>query len=81
MTGEEATRYRALAARANYLAPDRIAFQFATKELCRELAKPTLRRMGGIKEIGEVFEGGTHIRAGDREAGRVWGSEVLAGVC
>ena len=38
---EEARKFRALAARANYLAQDRIDIQYATKELCRDMAKPT----------------------------------------
>ena len=37
---EEATAYRALAARANYLAQDRPDISFASKELCREFAVP-----------------------------------------
>ena len=38
---EEATRYRAMAARANYLAADRTDLLYATKEVCRHMA--TLR--------------------------------------
>eukprot|EP00969_Alexandrium_andersonii_P373649 15484522-Alexandrium_andersonii.AAC.1 len=43
---EESTRYRALAARADYLAQDRPDIHYATKALCREVAKPTT---GGMK--------------------------------
>ena len=35
---EEATTYRALSARANYLAQDRPDITFSAKELCREFA-------------------------------------------
>ena len=35
LTPEEATTYRALSARANYLAQDRPDVAFSTKELCR----------------------------------------------
>ena len=38
---EEATMFRALSARANYLAQDRPDIAFSTKELCREFAVPT----------------------------------------
>ena len=38
---EEATNYRALAARANYLSLDRIELALAAKELCRDFATPT----------------------------------------
>ena len=34
------TRFRALAARANYIAQDRADVQFAAKELCREISSP-----------------------------------------
>eukprot|EP00972_Heterocapsa_arctica_P051429 7565332-Heterocapsa_arctica.AAC.1 len=40
LQGEEATAYRAAAARANYLAMDRSDIQFAAKEVCRKVATP-----------------------------------------
>eukprot|EP00972_Heterocapsa_arctica_P073465 10849977-Heterocapsa_arctica.AAC.1 len=40
LQGEEATAYRAAAARANYLAMDRADIQFAAKEVCRRMATP-----------------------------------------
>ena len=39
---ERAHEYKSLAARANYLAPDRPDIQNAVKELCKAMAKPTL---------------------------------------
>ena len=47
ITGSDATRFRGVAARCNYLA-DRPDIQFPTKEICREMSKPTtgsLRRL------------------------------------
>lgn len=41
LTPFQATTYRALAARANYLAQDRADAEFAAKELCRSFARPT----------------------------------------
>ena len=38
---EQATAFRAMAARANYLALDRPDISFGTKELCRCFAAPT----------------------------------------
>ena len=35
--------YRGLAARANYLALDRPGIQYAVKEICRDMAMPTVR--------------------------------------
>ena len=37
----EASKFRALAARANYLSADRPECQFGTKEVCRFMPKPT----------------------------------------
>ena len=37
-----AKEYRALAARANYIAVDRMDIQFAVKEICRGMATPNL---------------------------------------
>ena len=40
LVGAEATRFRAVAARANYLAADRPDIQYSVKEICRRMAKP-----------------------------------------
>ena len=40
LTGKDATRFRAVAARANYLQADRPDIQYAVKEICRRMAKP-----------------------------------------
>ena len=40
MEPQDASRFRALAARANYVALDRVDVQFAAKEVCREMAAP-----------------------------------------
>ena len=54
---EEATAYRALAARANYLSLDRPDIQFATKELCRAFARPTRRDYVKLKRLGRYLLG------------------------
>ena len=41
LNAEQATCYRALAARANYVAQDRPDAAFAAKEQCRSFAQPT----------------------------------------
>ena len=48
LEGAEAKRYRELAARANYLAQDRIDIQFATKEICRGMCTPC---KGDVKKL------------------------------
>ena len=49
----ETTAYRARAARANYLSADRPDIQFAAKESCRWMSKPTKLGMEGLKRLGE----------------------------
>ena len=53
----ESTRYRALAARANYLAADRPDIMYATKEICRSMAKPTQAAWGKVKRLGRYLQG------------------------
>ena len=50
-----ATEFRGLAARANYLSLDRPDIQFATKEICREMAKPTERGMQKMKRLARYL--------------------------
>ena len=50
-----ATEFRGLAARASYLSLDRPDIQFATKEICRELAKPTERGMQKMKRLARYL--------------------------
>ena len=51
LLGEDATLYRALAARANYLALDRPDLGFSTKELCREFSQPTALSVEKLKRL------------------------------
>ena len=45
------TAFRGAAARANYLAADRIDGQFACKEVCRWMAKPTEQAWKALKRV------------------------------
>ena len=54
---EEATSYRALAARTNYLALDRPDIAFAAKELCREFAAPTKQSYMKLKRMVRYLKG------------------------
>ena len=49
--------FRAVAARANYLASDRPETQYAAKEACRWMAKPTELALAGLKRLGRYLEG------------------------
>ena len=46
---EQATIYRAIGARCNDLQPDCPDIQYATKEVCRRMAKPTPRAWKMLK--------------------------------
>ena len=47
----EHTRFRAISARANYLAADRPDLQYAAKEICRHMAKPTELSLLALKRL------------------------------
>ena len=55
MSKEDATEYRALAARANFLALDRLDIQFAVKELCRSMSAPKQESWSGIKRLARYL--------------------------
>ena len=49
--------YRALAARANYVAADRPDIQFSVKEVCRKMAVPQRRDWGKLKRLARYLMG------------------------
>ncbi len=51
------TPFRAVAARANYLAADRPECQFSAKEVCRWMAEPTEVSLAALKRLGRYIEG------------------------
>ena len=51
LVGNDATEYRALAARANYLVLDRPDIAYATKELCRDFNTPTKFSVERLKRL------------------------------
>ena len=54
---EEETCFRALAARANYLAQDNPFIQFPTKEICRSMAKPREKDFDKLKKLARFLVG------------------------
>ena len=56
-TPEETIRYKAIVARANYLASDRPDIMYAVKELCRGMAKPTTVMWHRLKRLGRYLVG------------------------
>ena len=61
LTASEATLFRALAARANYLAMDRPECAFATKELCRFFATPTKTGVEQLKRLIRYLAGAKRL--------------------
>ena len=51
LAGDRNTAFRGAAARANYLAADRLDLQFACKEVCRWMARPSLHAWKSLKRI------------------------------
>ena len=51
LSAEDATDFRGLAARANYLALDRPDAAYATKELCRCFAQPNTDAMTALEHL------------------------------
>ena len=54
---EEATGYRAISARGNYLAQDKADMSYAAKELCREFSLPTKKSFERLKRMGRYLGG------------------------
>ena len=57
LSGENASKFRGLAARANYLAADRTDIMYATKEICRHMAAPTAGALKNLKRFGRYLLG------------------------
>ena len=84
----EAKVFRALAARANYLAADRLDIQFAAKEVCRDMAKPRRSSMTKMKRLARYlcrYRMGSGAfqspRGGRRRNDRGLFGQRLGGVC
>ena len=57
LRGEEATSYRAVAARLNYSGQDSPDLMFGTKEACRGMAKPTVGDLRKLKKMAKYLVG------------------------
>ena len=54
---EQASLYRAITARANYIAQDRADIQYAVKELCRRMSDPDENCFNRLKRLGRYLRG------------------------
>ena len=59
---EQATRYRALTARCNYLSPDRPDVAFAVKELARNMSTPKKGDWTRLKRLGRYLIGSPRLQ-------------------
>ena len=57
----EQSRFRGVAARANYLAADRPDIQFAAKEVCRSMSAPTEMALGALKRLCRYLVGARRL--------------------
>ena len=55
LIGAEITKFRASAARANYLSQDRTDLQFAAKEICRGMANPTVGHARALRRLARYL--------------------------
>jgi histone deacetylase 1/2 len=55
------TAFRAAAARSNYLAADRIDAQYACKEICRWMSKPSAHSWKALKRLCRFFNGAPRL--------------------
>ena len=54
LEGEEAKKFRGIAARGNYLSLDRADIQYATKEICRSMARPRKSSWKKLKTFSSI---------------------------
>ena len=59
--GADLTGFRGVAARCNYLSFDRPDAQYATKEICREMSKPTTGSLRRLRRIGCYLKGAKRL--------------------
>ena len=57
LVGPEATRFRAVAARAKHLSADRPDIQYAVKEICRRMSKPVAGDWEKLVRLGRYLRG------------------------
>ena len=55
LSPDAAAQYRALAARCNYLAMDRLDIGYAAKELCRDLSNPSAQSVVRLKRVARYI--------------------------
>ena len=57
LVGDEATKYKSIAAKLNFVSPDRPEALFATKECMRAMSKPTKEDEAKLKRLLRYYKG------------------------
>ena len=57
LSAEDLSRFRSVAARANFIAQDRPDIRYSVKELCREMSKPTQGSLRKLKKLARYLKG------------------------
>ena len=57
LKSNDATTYRAISARGNYLGQDRADGSYSSKELCREFSAPNEHSLQKLKRLGRYYKG------------------------
>ena len=79
VTGSDATRFREVAARCNYLAFDRPDIQFPTKEISRDVQAYN-GEPSAVAEIGSILNGQTAVSLEVRDAGPMFRALCVHGL-
>ena len=83
MAGAEATRFRAVAARANYLSGDRPDIQYSVKEICRRMAKPVKGDWDKLIRLVRYLRGGgpcvSKPTSGKEKVVNLWDTATVIG--
>ena len=61
LAGDQSVMYRALVARANYLAQDRVDIAYAVKELCRQMSLPRVHDWHQLKRLARYLKGSPRL--------------------
>ena len=61
LSSSDASKFRGLAARANYLASDRTDLMYSVKEICRHMANPTVGALKKLKRLGKYLLGNARM--------------------
>ena len=62
LSQDMASRFRAIVARLNYLAQDRIDIQFAVKEMCRFMSAPKVEHWSQLKRLARYLKGCPRVK-------------------